>query len=72
MRFDLDKADWVPDEVKDAIRRAVRKTLGLLLLVEFVAGQATYLHRSSIRTKGQLGKSCTITLLMQTFRVQQQ
>jgi len=24
MRFDLDKAGWIPDEVKDAIRRAVK------------------------------------------------
>jgi hypothetical protein len=24
MRFDLDNADWVPEEVKDAIRRLVR------------------------------------------------
>ena len=24
MRFELDKQDWIPEEIKDAIRRAVR------------------------------------------------
>lgn len=26
MRFELDKAGWIPDEVKEAIRRAVSRT----------------------------------------------